>query len=359
MNFSEERILNYEPSNLQSDNNSELIPLNRNKSNTKGHPYYKSESKFVLEYISSNYLFALAFQNSNLSHRVAISSYNMNTNNKLEIVTLEKKKNFLAPVRNASASIEFPSTKIQWSPDLTYNEIFLSAGDIIRMYKYIEHSSSLNPIGSLYHKTDTFQAPVTSLDWSLINLNLVLSSAIDSTCTLWDLKKNAQVLRISANDKEVFDTCFKPDSEFCFFSAGGDCKVRAFDTRDSSVYSEIFSCNSPVLKLKSNSKNSNILVTSELGNSGFSLLDIRSPGKSIASVKCNIFDFCLCNNNQNLMSTVGQDGKVLIWDILTMSDGATNPISEFSNNKGILGVDWSNGEWLAISYDKSLKFLRF
>lgn len=75
-----------------------------------------------------------------------------------------------------------------------------------------------------------FSAPLTSFDWNYDSLNLIGTSSIDTTCTIWDIEKQAVYTQLIAHDKEVYDISFSPDKNL-FASVGADGSCRQFDLR--------------------------------------------------------------------------------------------------------------------------------
>ena len=75
-----------------------------------------------------------------------------------------------------------------------------------------------------------FSAPLTSFDWNNENLNIVGTSSIDTTCTIWDIEKCSVYTQLIAHDKEVYDISFSTNKNL-FASVGADGSCRQFDLR--------------------------------------------------------------------------------------------------------------------------------
>lgn len=71
----------------------------------------------------------------------------------------------------------------------------------------------------LQNKNSDFCAPLTSFDWNEVDPNLIGTSSIDTTCTIWGLETSQVIGRINtvgghvktqliAHDKEVYDIAF-------------------------------------------------------------------------------------------------------------------------------------------------------
>jgi WD repeat-containing protein 68 len=76
-----------------------------------------------------------------------------------------------------------------------------------------------------------FSAPLTSFDWNPELNNLIGTSSIDTTCTIWDIEKATVFTQLIAHDKEVYDIHFSKERNI-FASVGADGSVRQFDIRD-------------------------------------------------------------------------------------------------------------------------------
>ena len=61
--------------------------------------------------------------------------------------------------------------------------------------------------------------------------NLIGTSSIDTTCTIWDIEKKILYTQLIAHDKEVYDINFAKEKDI-FASVGADGSVRQFDLRD-------------------------------------------------------------------------------------------------------------------------------
>jgi WD40 repeat protein len=123
-----------------------------------------------------------------------------------------------------------------------------------------------------------FSAPLTSFDWNPEFQNLIGTSSIDTTCTIWDIEKGTVFTQLIAHDKEVYDIHFSKERNI-FASAGADGSVRQFDIRDlqhSSVQYET-DRGRPILKLAWNRKepSSTLLACIEMEANYVTLIDSR------------------------------------------------------------------------------------
>jgi WD repeat-containing protein 68 len=158
--------------------------------------------------------------------------------------------------RVAEATCAYPVTRILWEPPIAQKQstdLLATSGDHLRLWSLpqstgpvvtstITRSSSVNqrdpatpkltPLALLSNsKTPEHTAPLTSLDWNTLSPKLIITSSIDTTCTIWDIPTLTAKTQLIAHDKEVFDVRFCAGSVDVFVSCGADGSVRMFDLR--------------------------------------------------------------------------------------------------------------------------------
>lgn len=156
----------------------------------------------------------------------------------------------------AEATCAYPVTRILWEPPSSQKQstdLLATSGDHLRLWSLpqsstpqlssnINRSSSVNsrdqppqklqPLALLSNsKTPEHTAPLTSLDWNTLSPKLIITSSIDTTCTIWDIPTLTAKTQLIAHDKEVFDVRFCAGSVDVFVSCGADGSVRMFDLR--------------------------------------------------------------------------------------------------------------------------------
>lgn len=82
----------------------------------------------------------------------------------------------------------------------------------------------------MQNKNSDFCAPLTSFDWNEHDPNLLGTSSIDTTCTIWNVETQQVRSQLIAHDKEVYDIAFARGTDV-FASVGADGSVRMFDLR--------------------------------------------------------------------------------------------------------------------------------
>ncbi|KAI9298497.1 WD40 repeat-like protein [Neoconidiobolus thromboides FSU 785] len=269
--------------------------------------------------------YCLDWSNS-LDNRIAISSF-QSKDNKIVVydIDLEQENNPQVPVEIHQL---YSPTNILFEPKSTHptHEWLASSTDVLNLYKI---PTSLEPIEHLtsYQLINTRNlelAPLTSFDWSECDSNLIVTSSIDTTCTIWDLELQKIKTQLIAHDSEVFDVQFASNnSKEVFGSVGADGSVRLFDLRcldqstiiyettsSKSSSSNIVSCshsNSSILKLKFNRMDPNYLSIIEKENNKVGILDLRKPFIKVAEL-CEMklppitMDWLPKNRNEMLVS---------------------------------------------------------
>jgi len=159
-------------------------------------------------------------------------------------------------VKIAEATHSYPVTRLLWEPPSSQKQttdLLATSGDHLRLWSlpsetpvaspgsHINRSSNqgrdlpaskLTPLALLSNsKTPEHTAPLTSLDWNTVSPSLIITSSIDTTCTIWDIPTLTAKTQLIAHDKEVFDVRFCANSVDVFVSCGADGSVRMFDLR--------------------------------------------------------------------------------------------------------------------------------
>lgn len=156
----------------------------------------------------------------------------------------------------AEATCAYPVTRILWEPPSSQKQstdLLATSGDHLRLWSLPQPSTphsgnninrsatantrdqppqKLQPLALLSNsKTPEHTAPLTSLDWNTLSPKLIITSSIDTTCTIWDIPTLTAKTQLIAHDKEVFDVRFCAGSVDVFVSCGADGSVRMFDLR--------------------------------------------------------------------------------------------------------------------------------
>ena len=157
-------------------------------------------------------------------------------NNKVQIVSLDE--NAAEFAAKSTFDHPYPTTKIMWIPDTkgTYPDLLATSGDYLRVWRAGEPETRQECLLN-NNKNSDFCAPLTSFDWNEVDPNLLGTSSIDTTCTIWGLETGQVLGRVNmvsghvktqliAHDKEVYDIAFSKagGGRDMFASVGADGK---------------------------------------------------------------------------------------------------------------------------------------
>lgn len=137
-----------------------------------------------------------------------------------------------------------------------------------------------------------YSAPLTSFSWSQLDPSLIVTSSIDTTCTVWDISSSSAITQLIAHDREVYDVCWSTASREVFASVGADGSVRIFDLRSLDHSTILFEAaaqpSAPaLLRLKFNPLDPNYIAVSSAAGSEVHLLDVRAPGVPVVELRAH------------------------------------------------------------------------
>lgn len=208
-------------------------------------------------------------------------------------------------------------TKVMWSPSETLHELFASTTDKLYLWKKKNQK---------YVKKKTFipkqifpdtLSPIPSFDWSTTCINRIITASCDSSCTQWDIAEGKQILKLTTNDKEVFDVCFSANPSI-FATASADDTIRAFDlrtTRSSLILLEEKN-GGMFFRVKWNQLDTNYLAVFGFRHEHTTILDARMPTCPVALLymENNVSDIKWMLNSAPHLITADLS-QVKIWNI--------------------------------------------
>jgi WD repeat-containing protein 68 len=185
-----------------------------------------------------------------------------------------------------------------WIPDAKgiYPDLLATSGDYLRVWRAGEPETRLECLLN-NNKNSDFCAPLTSFDWNEVDPNLLGTSSIDTTCTIWGLETGQVLGRVNmvsghvktqliAHDKEVYDIAFSKagGGRDMFASVGADGSVRMFDLRHLEHSTIIYEdpAHTPLLRLAWNKQDPNYLATVAMDACEVIILDVRVPCTPVA-----------------------------------------------------------------------------
>ncbi|KAN0065281.1 hypothetical protein ACQY0O_001116 [Thecaphora frezii] len=256
---------------------------------------------------------------------------------------LAKRGSWGAKVRSSSSGDDGGASPVDNYPD---RELLASTADCLRIWEvhrnsdaggyggdesyrssYVGQSAAaesgqklkfaLREKSVLAHSKNTASppAPLTSFSWNTPSPNLIVTSSIDTTCTIWDLPTRTALTQLIAHDREVYDVDWCPGSADVFASVGADGSVRVFDLRSLEHSTIIYETGSvpgptesrpgtslsttssrapstrggvpatPLLRIAFNPWDANYLATFHLESDSVQILDVRAPGSPILELR--------------------------------------------------------------------------
>ncbi|KAF9103998.1 ddb1 and cul4 associated factor 7 [Mortierella sp. GBA35] len=305
--------------------------------------------------------------------RLAVGSFIEDGSNKIQVITLPEfagmddrdyNPNSMSdwvPIAETNHQ-QYPVTKIKWEPYKGGHhrpfDLLATTGDYLRLWELKddpEHSNSgSNTIGRrpahaqqqlsqravLANTKASFCAPLTSFDWNTYDPTLIVTSSIDTTCTVWNVETNQAKTQLIAHDKEVYDVTFAGNNADIFASVGADGSVRMFDLRALEHSTIIYETTSssptvsssgsspnmqagaqpavPLVRLAFNKLDTNYLSTFHMDSSSVQILDIRVPGIPVSELRghkgtLNCMAWSPIGSTE--IATGSDDHQVFIWEV--------------------------------------------
>ncbi|CEP22342.1 unnamed protein product [Cyberlindnera jadinii] len=325
-------------------------------------------------------------------HTIAVSSYREHSYNKIEIVEASPELveqvdgnrggGGLSLKKFADATVDLPVTKLQWDPSgsnkLVTTTNVLTVWELSPDNRLVAHSTVANKGDDL---TRASHPPLTSFDWNKVNPNLIITSSIDTTCTVWDLHRPIYPkTQLIAHDSEVFDVAFIKGSTDIFASVGHDGSVRMFDLRclehSTIVYEprgpeevgampgKTNDMNSlPLLRLATSNTDSNVMATFVGGSDSIAIIDMRYPGYASSMLKghSSPLNSIQWHPSQSKLLSGADDCQALVWDLKEsrLRNGTGLPSGVYGDMMEINNVSWSSdGEWFGVVAGKGLQAVR-
>ena len=197
--------------------------------------------------------------------------------------------------------------------------------------------------------------------------NLLGTSSIDTTCTVWGLETGQVLGRVNmvsghvktqliAHDKEVYDIAFSKagGGRDMFASVGADGSVRMFDLRHLEHSTIIYEdpTHTPLLRLAWNKQDTNYLATVAMDASEVIILDIRVPCTPVARLnnhRACVNGIAWAPHSSCHICTAGDDHQALIWDIQQMPRAIEDPILAYTAAEGEINqIQWgaTQPDWI-------------
>ncbi|KAI0819318.1 WD40 repeat-like protein [Trametes gibbosa] len=390
--------------------------------------------------------------------RLGIGSLTDDYRNRIAIVGLQDERVLVEDdyteypdfVTLVEAQHGYPATRLQWQPSTANSfawsqksanaELLATTGDALRVWEYSSDGSPAavgsyvgRNVGTGGHQltlktalsgqskvqNNNTGAPLTSFSWNEKSPSLIVTSSIDTTCTVWNIDTSTAITQLIAHDREVYDVAWLPGSTDIFVSVGADGSLRAFDLRSlehstilyetpapknmppptTSPSSSARPPTSPLLRIAFDPADSNYMSTFHMDSSDIQILDMRSPGQPVMELKAHraqVNTLGWSSTDSQLLATAGDDSQLLLWDLAphthtpsasprNASTGLssprpdvkkrtlTEPVMAYTGAGEIASLAWSPhiasmtmntghstapGEWIAVAMGKAVKALK-
>ncbi|KKP03893.1 hypothetical protein THAR02_03981 [Trichoderma harzianum] len=310
----------------------------------------------------------------------------------------------------AEATHSYPVTRLLWEPPSSQKQstdLLATSGDHLRLWSLPSETSAnpgntitrprdsavtkLTPLALLSNsKTPDHTAPLTSLDWNTVSPSLIITSSIDTTCTIWDIPSLTAKTQLIAHDKEVYDVRFCAKSVDVFVSCGQDGSVRMFDLRSlehsTIIYEptgkedrvesgermspttaqQTLSNPPPLLRLATSPHDTHFLATFAQDSNVIRILDVRQPGQALLELRghsgpLNCIEWS--PSRRGTLASGADDCQVLLWDLMNSSsingsqqpENQRSPVACWDCDYEIGNLGWvphlqgnDGGEWLGV-----------
>ncbi|CAA6662951.1 unnamed protein product [Spirodela intermedia] len=226
------------------------------------------------------------------------------------------------------------------------------------------------------NKNSEYCGPLTSFDWNEAEPRRIGTASIDTTCTIWDIEREAVDTQLIAHDKEVYDIAWGGVGVFASVSADGS--VRVFDLRDKEhstiIYESSDPADTPLVRLGWNKQDPRYMATIIMDSPKVVVLDIRYPTQPVVELhrhQASVNAIAWAPHSSCHICTAGDDSQALIWDLSSMggngvqqgagmADGGLDPILAYTAGAEIEQLQWSSTQpdWVAIAFSSKLQILR-
>ena len=320
----------------------------------------------IYTYAAAWPVYALAnCTNPNSLFTIALSSLIEDPSNRVDVARLNADTRQFE--RIASFDHVYPPTKLIWLPNSSgqHTDLLGTSTDSLRIWQ-VSDSDQLK--SNLVNTRST--APLTSFDWNTEDTNMLATSSIDTTCTVWDLEKETVKTQMIAHDKEVYDIAFAKGVN-TFASVGADGSVRHFDLRNlehSSILYESQGEFTPLIRLAWNKVSPFHLAVLAMDSNIAMILDIRGPPLPVTELhghQGSINAVAWSPTSPYHLCTAGDDNQVLIWDLQKGTKSAegertTEPALAYSAMAEIPAVQWpsSQSDWISITFNKYAQMIK-
>ncbi|KAJ1299746.1 hypothetical protein OPQ81_007332 [Rhizoctonia solani] len=356
----------------------------------------------VLHYESQSPVYALDWchthgpnsSRARSAFRIALGTFVEDYRNRITIIGLPDESSLLegSPNANANSSISanggaggsdfvvlaeamhgYPPTRLQWEPASAVGqswpiktsgaELLATTGDALRVWEFLTESDggvgpgsqtsyvgrqgSAGLGGKLSQKIALSSSknpnpstpPLTSFAWNTISPSLIVTSSIDTTCTVWDISSSTAVTQLIAHDREVYDVAWVPHSTDAFNTPQSSMKPPRpppppVKTEDGTPRTTAAS----LLRVAFNPLDANYLATFHMDSPNVQVLDMRNPGQPVVELKAHrgaVSAIGWGAAEGSMLATAGDDCQVLVWDLTSTMAAASAANQQQSRGPGL------------------------
>ncbi|VDO30843.1 unnamed protein product, partial [Brugia timori] len=224
-----------------------------------------------------------------------------------------------------------------------YPDLIATTGDYLRLWRVGGADGA-----QIENRSSEYCAPLTSFDWNDVDVGLIGTSSIDTTCTIWQVETGQAIsvarstegtvkTQLIAHDKEVFDIAFTRMASGREIFARADGSLRMFDLRHLEHSTIMFEepSHAPLLRLECNKQDCNYIATFVQDSTEVIILDVRIPCTPVAKLdnhRGRVNGMAWAPHSSCHICTAGGDSQALIWDIHTMPRPVDDPILAYQAN---------------------------
>ncbi|KAF8601846.1 WD40 repeat-like protein [Ceratobasidium sp. AG-I] len=311
----------------------------------------------------------------------------------------------------AEAMHGYPPTRLQWEPASAVGqswpiktsgaELLATTGDALRVWEFVTESdggvgpgSQAGYVGrqgnaglggklsqkialSSSKNPNPTTPPLTSFAWNTISPSLIVTSSIDTTCTVWDISSSTAVTQLIAHDREVYDVAWVPHSTDAFVSVGADGSLRAFDLRSLEHSTILYETPTPapaavkveegttraattsLLRVAFNPLDANYLATFHMDSSNVQVLDMRNPGQPVVELKGHrgaVSAIGWGAAEGSMLASAGDDCQVLVWDLTSTMVAASAGQQQQTRGPGLASPRPPDGATTRTVYDPAMAY---
>lgn len=297
------------------------------------------------------YAFGLSSIFAGKTH-LAAGSFEQSNNNHIDIYCYDGNKFN----KEVSTSVDFPPTRICFTPNATLNPIdhFISTDTRIKCWCLENQGIKLEYTIPITEKND----PLTCADWSGPDKSLIVVGSVDGTSTIVDINTQEIVTSIQTHDQPVYDVSFCPTSS-TFITAGLDGSLRIFDLRDLNSSIIFYQTSLPIQRASVSPFKGYLVAAMAKNSTKLALVDSRKPGQPYSFCYGNesyITSFAWSRLSPSRIFLSHEDNCIYSCDIV--EETFRNPSTKCGESNGYVQSMCIGPMMLAIAANRAIQFVQ-